>query len=69
MKNGMETQPIVGRIQANVIRVIADTEVKQKPLVHGLEVNGGVAACSGMFINEERRKWSGVIRAAGLEEE
>jgi hypothetical protein len=45
MKNGMETQPIVGRIQANVIRVIADTEVKQKPLVHGLEVNGGVAAC------------------------
>jgi hypothetical protein len=55
MKNGMETQPIVGRMQAKVIRVLADTEVKQKLLVHGLEVDGGVAACSGKFINEERR--------------
>ena len=55
MKNGMETQPIVGRMQAKVIRVLADTEVKQKLLVHGLKVNGGVAAESGKFINEERR--------------
>ena len=43
--------------------------MKQKPLVQGLEVNGGVAAESGKFIDEETRKWGGVIRAAGLEEE
>ena len=69
MKNGLETQPIVGRMQAKLIRVLADTEVKQKLLVHGLEVNGGVAACAGKFINEERRKRCGVIHAAGLGEE
>ena len=69
MKNGMDTQPIVDRMQAKVIRVLADTEVKQKPLVQGLEVNGGVAAESGKFINEETRKWGGLIRAAGLKGE
>jgi tripartite-type tricarboxylate transporter receptor subunit TctC len=67
MAPGATPQSIVDRMQAKVIRVLADTEVKQTPLVHGLEVNGGVAAEAGKFINEETRKWGGVIRAAGHE--
>jgi hypothetical protein len=54
MKNGMDTQPIVDRMQAKFIRVLADTEVKQKPLVQGLEVNGGVTAESANSSTKRR---------------
>ena len=50
----MDTQPIVDRMQAKFIRVLADTEVKQKPLVQGLEVNGGVTAESANSSTKRR---------------
>jgi tripartite-type tricarboxylate transporter receptor subunit TctC len=62
-------QPIVDRLEAEVIRVLADPEVKQKLLVQGLEANGGTAAEFGKFIDDETRKWGEVIRAAGLKGE
>ena len=62
-------QPIVDRLQAEVIRVLADPEVKQKLLAQGLEANGGTAAEFGKFIDDETRKWGEVIRAAGLKGE
>jgi hypothetical protein len=55
MKNGMDTQPIVDRMQARVIRMLADTEFKQKLLVQGLELNAGRCR-SGKFIDEKPRK-------------
>ena len=57
---------IVDRLQDEVIRALADPEVKQKLLVQGLEARGGTAAEFGKFIDDETRKWSEVIREAGL---
>ncbi|MCK1516356.1 tripartite tricarboxylate transporter substrate binding protein [Bradyrhizobium sp. 190] len=60
---------IVDRLQAEVIRVLADPEVKQKLLAQGLEARPGTAAEFGKFIDDETRKWGEVIRAAGLKGE
>jgi tripartite-type tricarboxylate transporter receptor subunit TctC len=60
---------IVDRMQAEVIRVLADPEVKQKLLAQGLEARPGTAAEFGKFIDDETRKWGEVIRAAGLKGE
>ncbi len=62
-------RPIVDRLQDEVIRTLADPEVKQKLLAQGLEARGGTAAEFGKFIDDETRKWSGVIREAGLKGE
>ena len=62
-------QPIVERLQAEVIRALADPEVKQKLVAQGLEAKGGTAAEFGKFIDDETRTWSQVIRAAGLKGE
>jgi tripartite-type tricarboxylate transporter receptor subunit TctC len=60
---------IVDRMQAEVIRVLADPEVKQKLLAQGLEARPGTATEFGKFIDDETRKWGEVIRAAGLKGE
>ena len=60
---------IVGRLQDEVVRALADPEVKQKLLVQGLEAHGGTAAEFGKFIDDETRKWSELIRVAGLKGE
>jgi tripartite-type tricarboxylate transporter receptor subunit TctC len=57
---------IADRMQDEVIRALADPEVKQKLLVQGLEARGGSAAEFAKFIDDETRKWTEVIRAAGL---
>jgi len=62
-------QPIVDRLQGEVIRVLADPEVKQKLLAQGLEARPGTAGEFGKFIDDETRKWGEVIRAAGLKGE
>jgi tripartite-type tricarboxylate transporter receptor subunit TctC len=62
-------KPIVERLQAEVIRALADPEVKQKLVVQGLEAKPGTAAEFGKFIDDETRKWGEVIRAAGLKGE
>jgi tripartite-type tricarboxylate transporter receptor subunit TctC len=56
-------------LQAEVIRVLADPEVKQKLLAQGLEARPGTAGEFGTFIDDETRKWGEVIRAAGLKGE
>jgi tripartite-type tricarboxylate transporter receptor subunit TctC len=60
---------IVDRLQAEVIRVLADPEVKQKLVAQGLEARPGTATEFGKFIDDETRKWGEVIRAAGLKGE
>jgi tripartite-type tricarboxylate transporter receptor subunit TctC len=60
---------IVDRLQAEVARALADPEVKQKLLAQGLEAHGSTAAEFGKFIDDETRKWSELIREAGLKGE
>jgi len=60
---------IVHRLQDEIARALADPEVKQKLFAQGLEAHGGTAAEFGAFIDDETRRWSDVIRAAGLKGE
>ncbi|NOJ49875.1 Bug family tripartite tricarboxylate transporter substrate binding protein [Bradyrhizobium archetypum] len=62
-------EPIVGRMQEEIIRALADPEVKQKLLAQGLEARPGTAADFGKFVNDETRKWGELIRATGLKGE
>ena len=62
-------RPIVERLQEEIVRALADPEVKQKLVAQGLEANGGTAAEFGKFIDDETRKWSKLIRDAGLKGE
>ena len=62
-------KPIVDRLQAEVIRVLADPDVKQKLIAQGLEARPGTATEFDKFIDDETRKWGEVIRAAGLKGE
>ncbi len=60
---------IVENLQAEVLRALADPVIKSKLTAQGLEVRSGSAAEFGKFIDDETRKWSGLIRAAGLKGE
>jgi hypothetical protein len=60
---------IVARLEAEIVRALADPEVKKKLLVQGLEPRPGSAAAFGKFIDDETRKWSELIREAGLKGE
>jgi tripartite-type tricarboxylate transporter receptor subunit TctC len=60
---------IVDRLHDGISRALADPEVKQKLLTQGLEPHGGTAAEFGQFIDDETRKWSGLIRETGLKGE
>ncbi len=60
---------IVDRLQDEVLRALGDGEVKQKLLVQGLEARSGTAAEFAGFIDDETRKWSELIRVAGLKGE
>lgn len=62
-------KPIVDRLQAEVTKALADPGVRKKLLEQGLEANVGTAAEFGKFIEGETRKWSEVIRTAGIKGE
>lgn len=62
-------RPIVDRIETEIMRALADPQVKQKLLKLGLEARGSTAAEFGAFIEEETRKWSAIIREVGLKGE
>mgnify|MGYP003707155643 CR=1 FL=1 len=57
---------VVDKLQAEVLRALADPAVKGKLTAQGLEVRGGTGAEFGKFIDDETRKWSALIREAGL---
>ncbi|HEY8332658.1 MAG TPA: tripartite tricarboxylate transporter substrate binding protein [Tardiphaga sp.] len=60
---------IINRFQDEIVRALADPDVKQKLVVQGLEARGGTAAEFEKFIDDETRKWSELIRQAGLKGE
>jgi tripartite-type tricarboxylate transporter receptor subunit TctC len=63
------SRPIIDRMQDEIGHALADPEVKQKLIAQGLEVHSSTAAEFGQFIDDETRKWSAVIREAGLKGE
>jgi len=60
---------IVERMQSEVTRVLSDADIKRRLLAQGLESHASTAAEFGKFIDDETRKWTEVIRKAGLKGE
>lgn len=60
---------ITARLQVAINRALSDPEIKNKLLAQGLDAHGTTAAEFGTFIDEETRKWSDVIRKAGIKGE
>jgi tripartite-type tricarboxylate transporter receptor subunit TctC len=63
------SRAIVDKLQAEVLRTLADPAVRDRLTAQGLEVRGGTATEFGQFIDDETRKWTGLIRDAGLKGE
>lgn len=60
---------ITARLQAAVLRALSDPGVKAKILAQGLDAHGATAAEFGKFMEDETRKWTDVIRKAGIKGE
>ena len=58
-------KPIVARLNAEVIKILAEPDVRQQLLNQGFEVLGGTPEQFGVFIKSEIVKWTRVIRDAG----
>lgn len=61
--------PIVGRLDTEINRALADAAIKKRLLTQGIEPHPGSAADFGRFIDAEMRKWSDVIQKAGIKGE
>ncbi len=59
-------QPIVDRLNQEVVRAVQDPVVKAKLAEQAMEVVGGTPAAFGTFIRAEHDKWGWLIREARL---
>jgi tripartite-type tricarboxylate transporter receptor subunit TctC len=57
---------IVDRLNAEVVKVLAEPEARQKLMSLGFEPAGGTPDQLGSFEKSERAKWGALIKAAGL---
>jgi tripartite-type tricarboxylate transporter receptor subunit TctC len=57
---------IVDKLNAEVMKVLAEPEARQKLLQLGFEPAGGTPDQLGVFEKSERAKWGALIKAAGL---
>jgi tripartite-type tricarboxylate transporter receptor subunit TctC len=58
--------PIIDRMQAEIDQALADTNIKQKLAVQGLDVHYLPGPEFGKFIDAETEKWGRIIREAGI---
>ncbi|MGE5523724.1 MAG: Bug family tripartite tricarboxylate transporter substrate binding protein [Rhodospirillaceae bacterium] len=58
--------PVVDRINADVLRVLASREVQGRLRTLGMAAGGGTPASFGTLIESERKRWGPVIRQADI---
>jgi tripartite-type tricarboxylate transporter receptor subunit TctC len=58
-------RPVIASLNAEVLKILAQPDVKQQLLAQGFEVLGGTPEEFGSFIKDEIVKWTKVIRDAG----
>ena len=61
-----EITEVVQRINADVNAVLQDPAVRESFTRQGLITGGGSAADFKAFIEAENRRWSGIIKKAGI---
>ena len=59
-------QPIIDMLNAEVAKILAQAETRQRLLLLGFEPAGGTATQLAAFERQERAKWGPLIKAAGL---
>lgn len=57
---------VVAKLQAAILRALDDAAIKQKLLDIGLEASGAPGSEFAAYIDEQTRKWTGVIRSANI---
>jgi tripartite-type tricarboxylate transporter receptor subunit TctC len=57
---------IVDRLNAEVVKILAVPEIRQRLLQLGFEPSGGTPEQLATFEKQERAKWGPLIKAAGL---
>lgn len=57
---------VVAKLQASILRALDDAGIKQKLLDIGLEASGAPGSEFAAYIDEQTRKWAGVIRSANI---
>ncbi len=62
-------QPIIDRLCAQVKTILSDSAIKQKLTGLGLQAQGSSPVEFATFIEQEMKRWSEVIRAAGIKGE
>ena len=60
---------MVARIHAETSRVLAVSAIRDKLLAMGLEATGSTPEQFSQFIRDEARRWSGAVKAAGIQPE
>jgi tripartite-type tricarboxylate transporter receptor subunit TctC len=60
-------EPVLAKLNAEVVRIVRSPEVKALLLRDGLEAVGDSAAEFGRLIREEIAKWTKIVRVAGIE--
>jgi tripartite-type tricarboxylate transporter receptor subunit TctC len=61
-------QPIVSRLNQELVRILNMPDVSQALLAQGLEVWTMTPEAFGAYIKSEAQKWTRVIREAGITE-
>ena len=59
--------PIIDRLNAAMVRALALPEVVQALQAGGMDASSSTPAELGAFLKEDIERWTGVIKAAGLE--
>lgn len=59
-------QPIITKLHDEIVRTLADSEVKERMKTLGAVIVGNTPAEFGAFLKADVRKWAEVIKTAGL---
>ena len=62
-------QPVVARLNAELVKILAMADVREKLANHGVEPGGGSPESLGRFLVSEVAKWGDVVREAGIRTE
>jgi tripartite-type tricarboxylate transporter receptor subunit TctC len=62
-------QPVFDRLESEICRILGAADVKQKLFAQGLDIRVNTGAEFGRFVEDETRKWSALIREAGMKAE
>ena len=66
MRRAARRRPIIDLLNAEVTKILAQPETRQRLLQLGFEPAGGTPAVLPKFEQQERAKWGPLIKAAGL---